>query len=131
MKAIIDIAHELTLVMGGRVWVLEAVTPLVRMVPLSGEIPCYHITTNAVMTSKARDYALSFVGNPKFTYSEKEAAEAPFGKNDRENSGIQCCEYAKLVLIACGVNLSGHDTPSDVVQAALERGGNLTYLERE
>lgn len=118
----------IALVMGGRVWVLEAVTPLVRMVPLSGCLPCYHVTTNATMTAKARDYALSFVGNKQYEYSQAEAALAAMGKNTRDNGAIQCCEYANLVLTACGVNLQGKDTPTDLVKSALDRGGKLTQL---
>src|SRR3990172_2868969 len=50
------------IVMGGRVWVLEAVSPGVRFVPLSNLLPCYLITGKKLSEEQV-ERGLALVGN--------------------------------------------------------------------
>lgn len=115
-------------VCGGRVWVIESVTPVVRVVPLSNLLPCYHVTTAAKWTKGAEQYAISYVGNKNYRYSRWEAVKGFFGATNDENKWLQCAEFARLVYAALGIDLDGRATPSDVVNGFLERGGKLTQL---
>lgn len=115
-------------VCGGRVWVIESVTPVVRVVPLSNLLPCYHVTTGAKWAKGAEQYALSYVGNNNYRYSRLEAVKGFFGATNDENKWLQCAEFARLVYAALGIDLDGRATPSDVVNGFLERGGKLTQL---
>lgn len=116
-------------VVSGRVFVLEAVTPMVRCVPLSNMLPCYHVSTNARWREEVEQVALSMVGNPTIRYSQREALAAFLGKNKRDDDKIECAEYVQIVLSCAGLLLKGKATPTDVVQDCLLAGGQLTYLE--
>jgi hypothetical protein len=117
-------------VSGGRVWVIESVTPLVRIVPLSNLLPCYHVTVAAQWSPECEQFALSFVGNERYRYSQWEAVKALFGCNDRTNTRLECAEFAHKVLGQARVSLYCDDTPSELVAAAMrERGTVQTYLE--
>lgn len=116
-------------VCGGRAWVIESVTPVVRVVPLSNLLPCYHITTSAKWTKGAEHYALSYVGNKNYRYSKWEAIKGFFGATSDNNKFLQCAEFVRLVYATLGIDLDGRATPSDVVNDFLGRGGNLTELK--
>lgn len=112
---------------GGRVFVIESVTPVIRIMPLSNLLPCYWINTGASWGTDAEEFALSLVG--KGEYSQWEAIMAFFGKNSKLNDRWQCAEFVKAVLARCRVFLRGKDTPSDMVQDALVKGANLNFLD--
>lgn len=117
-------------VCGGRVWVVEAVTPLVRVVPLSAFAPFYHLPMGLPWSPAIEEFALSFVGNEGYRYSQSEGIAALFGRSDASNALLECAEYVKLVAEFTGVALAGNATPTDVVLAAQGRGGSMTYIER-
>ena len=110
----------IALVEDGRVWVLEAVTPLVRKVPLSDDLPCYVVTGNG-LTPEQRLKALSMVGKAK--YSQWEAVKAFFGKNTLEDDRIECAEFVVEVL-----GLSCKAIPSEVIDFKLSQGALLTKV---
>lgn len=113
----------IAIVMGGRVWVLEAVTPHVRLVPLSNLLPCYHMTSSG-LTEEQVEAGLALVGKHDVVYSQWEAIKAFFGKNDPEDSQIQCAELVSGLL-----NLHCRATPSDVVGTMLANESTLTEIQ--
>lgn len=115
---------------GGRVWVIESVTPLVRVVPLSTLLPCYVAPMPVRWNQGVEAYALSFVGDERWKYSEWEAIKAWFGKHDTSNRWLECAEYVKMVYDRMGLDLRGRATPSDVVLAAQQAGAALSFLDR-
>lgn len=120
----------IALVLGGRVWVVESVTPLVRIVPLSNLLPCYLLTVPGLdWRDEDTEFALSFVGNDAYSYSQREAIRGFFGTNDTADALLECAEFVQISYEQAGLFLACHATPSDVVRAAMRLGGNLKYIE--
>lgn len=121
----------LALVLGGRVWVAESVTPLPRIVPLSNLLPCYRLN---VPTLNWRDddteFALSFVGNDRYSYSQREAIRGFFGTNNEADTLLECAEFVQIACAHAGLDLDCRATPSEVVLAVQKLGGTLDYLEK-
>jgi hypothetical protein len=116
-------------VYGGRVFILESVTPYPRIVPLSNELPCYLITTNKEWNPEAEEAALKLIGNKAAEYSQWEAIKGYLGKNTYTRIQM-CVEYAKYVLGFLGVTFKERDTPSDMVLEAQKFPNSRTvYLE--
>lgn len=113
----------LAVVMGGRVWVLEAVTPRIRLVPLSNLLPCYVVSGNK-MTKEEINSALDWVGRGDVEYSQIEAIKGYLGKNDRADGAVQCAELVNIIL-----GLPCRDTPSATVAYMLENGSTLTSIQ--
>lgn len=109
---------------GHRVFVVEAVQPVVRVFPLSKLLGFYWIPLQAAWSDSAESLALEFVGD---AYSQLQAMKAPFGKPP-EDRLWECAELVATVSKADGINLGDIYTPAAVVQAALERGGSMTYI---
>lgn len=112
----------MAIVLAGRVWVVESVTPHIRMVPLSNLLPC-DLITDEVLTDEQVERAISFVGREDYTYSQLEAVKAYFGRNNPLDKSIECAEFVNMA----------HDrndwkaTPSAVVDRLLEN--NQTIVE--
>lgn len=120
----------MALVLGGRVWVIESVTPLVRLVPLSNLLPFYHINLHRFhLWQEDIEHALSYVGNDEYLYSQIEAIKAFFETNDPENKKLECAEFVKMIWNRAGLVVPGRDVPSDLVRETLGLGGKLTLLE--
>lgn len=112
----------LAIVLGGRVWVLEATIPHVRLVPLSNLLPCYHVTAKE-FTAGQIENGLALVGKEHVVYSQLEAVKAYFGANNIHNDKVECAEIVNA--------LSGYtclSTPSAVVQHLLHNGSTLTEV---
>lgn len=112
----------IAVVMGGRVWVLEAVTPRVRLVPLSNLLPCYHLTGYG-MSDEQIEAGLALVCKDNVVYSQCEAIKAFFGNNDPADGKIECAELVSGLL-----DLRCRATPSAVVEEMLANGSNLTEV---
>lgn len=110
----------IAVVQNGRVWVLEAVTPTVRLVPLSGEIPCY-IVGGTGLTEAQLLKGMALVGKAK--YSQLEAIKAFFGLNSVENDKWECGELVNYVL-----DLEGQAVPSKIVESMLDKGSTITKV---
>lgn len=110
-----------------RVFVIEAVQPVVRIFPLSKLLGFYWLPLQAAWSEGAESLALEFVGD---AYSQLQAIQAPF-KKPAEDRLWECAELAAVVARADGVELGDVYTPSAVVHAALERGANLIYVTGE
>lgn len=111
-------------VIAERVFVIEAVIPLVRIYPLSKLGNFYHIPLSNAWNAQTEEVALSKVGYP---YSQKEALLAFFKINGSEST-FECAELASKIAETANVNLGKKYTPTAVVQAALELGSRLCFV---
>lgn len=109
----------------GRVFILEAVMPKIRIYPLSKELPFYWLPMNANWTDAAEEFALSHVGDP---YSQFQAMQAAIDNLKIGSDNIwECAEFTMSVLKQAGVNLNCLATPSAGVLNAQTLGAPL-YL---
>lgn len=111
-------------VIGDRVFVIEAVMPLVRIYPLSKLGEFYWLPMSAPWMPETEALALSRVGDE---YSQLQAMRAPFSKPPADDLW-ECAELAAAVAASDGINLGEVFTPSAVVRAAQERGSNLRLV---
>ena len=111
-------------VVGGRVFVLEAVKPLVRIYPLSLSGDFYHLPLGAPWKPETEEFALSRIG---VKYSELAAIQAYFKPLD-SGSVNQCSAYAREVLLKDGIDLGPLSRPDTVVAAAQQRGAVMTFV---
>lgn len=112
---------------GGRAFVLEAVSAGVHIFPLSRLMPCYWLPLGAEWTREAEEFALSHVGE---RYSKWQAVLAGLHLLAPGADRIwQCAEFACMTLRANGVDLGARVTPSALVLAAQRRGAAAHYLE--
>lgn len=112
-------------VVGGRVFILEAVMPLVRIYPLSKLGKFFWLPTNANWSPDVEEYALSIVGDE---YSQLEAVESPFTTPKKDNLW-ECAEFAHDVLTMAGVDFQNVSrTPCDIVRHAMENLGITNTL---
>lgn len=114
-------------VVGGRVFILEAVTSGVRIFPLSRELPFYWLPLGLAWTVEAEQFALAHVGEK---YSRWEAVKA-FLRLPLDNTTWQCAEYALAVIERIGVRLDVPATPGAVVRALQRRGAEVILVEEE
>lgn len=114
-------------VIGGRVFVLEAVTPKIRIYPLSKLGEFYWLPLGAQWRPETEEFALSKVGE---VYSKWQAVKSYF-KPLRIDNKWQCAEYARQVLLRNGVDLGEKVTPSAIVKAAQEYGAPLYLVTQE
>lgn len=113
-------------VVGGRVFVLEAVKPSIRIFPLSLSGPFYLLNMNAPWTPETEEYALLHIGYP---YSELNAMEA-FFVSLPEGDVSECAAYVHEVLLRDGINLGLRATPDAVILQAQRQGASLLYIEQ-
>jgi hypothetical protein len=115
-------------VVAGRVFVIEAVTPQVRIFPLSKLLPFYWMPLGAPWKKETEEFALSQVG---LYYSKWQAVKAYFGYTDKDDIW-QCAALTRAILSADGVDLNPEkETPSALVYAGLSRDGVSQQLITE
>ena len=114
-------------VVGGRVFMLEAVKPKLRIYPMSKIGDFYLLPLNAVWSVKAEHVALEEVG---VDYSEAVAIRAFFSPL-RDEDVRQCAAYVLAVLRADGIKLGNRATPDAVVLAAMCRGSGCTLITQK
>ena len=111
-------------VVGGRVFILEAVKPKLRIYPMSKIGDFYHLPTQASWRAAAENTALENVG---VEYSELIAVKAFF--EPLEPGDVrECAAYALTVLHADGIDLGNRATLDAVVLAAMRRGAACTLI---
>lgn len=110
-------------VIGGRVFVVEAVSPCVRIYPLSAQVPFYHVNMSVEWADSLESYLLSQVG---VDYSLMDDIRAYFGKPAADNKGVQCAELCNDFYEAAGIHLGDAYTPSEVVEACLQQNRQIT-----
>jgi hypothetical protein len=104
---------------GGRIFVLEAVIPRVRIFPLSKLTPFYWLPMNLEWKPKTEEFALGRIGEP---YSEIQAVKAFLNMlKPGEDAEWQCAEYVNAVLKKEGIDMGDITTPSEIVLAVQER----------
>ena len=113
-------------VVAGRVMILEAVVPMVRIYPLSRMGSFYWLPLRQPLSAEAEEKALSIVGQE---YSKWEAIKSFFGRN-RANQKWQCAEFVQTVLGVNGIKLDGNPTPTTMVRAAMELGAPLVMVRQ-
>ncbi len=111
-------------VVGDRVFVLEAVMPLVRIYPLSKLGNFYWLPMHAPWKKETEELALSHIGDE---YSQWQAIKAFFRKLDK-GATQECAAYVTTVLNSDGINLGDRATPDAVVLAAQKLGSPLNYI---
>lgn len=112
----------------GRVMIIEAVVPEIRIFPLAKLLPFYWISLGGEFTAKAEEFALSRVGEE---YSKWEAIKGYFGGTDLNNGHWQCAEFVQAVLRVNGTLPRGRTkaTPTDLVRCFLESGSSLVMVK--
>lgn len=114
-------------VTGGRVFVVEAVVPRVRIYPLSKTGSFYHIPMNKPLSAKAEAYLLSQVGD---SYSKWLAIKTFFKEiKDKDTNVWHCGKLSNLTLKINGYDYPGEFTPSQLVKATLKDGKHIQFVE--
>ncbi len=106
---------------GGRMFVLESVTPLIRIVPLSNFVKegFYWIPSTVDMTYREMEFALSKVAVGK--YSKWQAILAQLRKLKIGHDDLwECAEYVIACRKMSGMDCGDKATPSAVVQYVIE-----------
>lgn len=113
-------------VLGGRVFALEAVKPYSRIFPLSLLGDYYHVPTKAVWTQAVEDFAMSkaILGVP---YSELTAMVA-YAQELEKGNATECAALVIAVLEQAQVNLGRMSRP-DTVMAYAQLDGETTFVE--
>jgi hypothetical protein len=111
-------------VVGNRVFVIEAVMPLVRIFPLSSLGDFYHLAMDAPWFVETEALALSRVGHE---YSQLQAIQSPFSKPPVDNLW-ECAELAASIAHSDGIDLGEVFTPGAVVLAAQKLGARMVYV---
>lgn len=110
-------------VVAGRVFVVEAVEPLVRIYPLSKLGDFYHTPMGIDLTPVAEDAMISYVGT---RYSQLDAVRAffePLG----DNVVSECAALVLQIYKHNNIDLGNRATPDAVVKAA-QLLGHPTFL---
>jgi len=110
-----------------RVFILEAVTSGVRMYPLSRALPFYFVSNPQELSDAALEWAFQHIGNE---YESKwRMVLATFIDIDlKNNHRFQCSEYVNGILMMNDQELTAIDTPSSIVEAAMQHWGSLQYV---
>jgi hypothetical protein len=116
---------EIAWVVGGRVFLLEAVKPKTRIFPLSLEGDFYLLPLNAPWRPETEEFALQRIG---VDYSELNAVRAYFKPLDAGNVS-ECSAYVREVLLVDCIRLGELARPDEVVKSAQARGATLTFVE--
>jgi group I intron endonuclease len=113
-------------------YVIEAVVPCVVVSPVTKYLKdgFYHIAIpDKPMSKDERDYGLSKVGQK---YSKVQAVEGYLHMLDiGQDTSWQCSELTIAMRRMSGINLGPIATPAAVVQTALSKGYNLTFIGRD
>ena len=104
---------------GGRLMVIEAVMPKIRIYPLSKLGDFYLISDYIGWTNDKEEEALKYVGE---NYSQIESILAFFKRT--MNKGMQCAKFVSTIKGLSNPN----KTPSQVVELALEEGKTLKLV---
>lgn len=116
-------------VFAGRVWVIESVAPVVRVVPLSNllEQGFYWLPIPPNMSGSELEFAFSKVG--KGRYSKVQAVAAQLNLLDVGADDLwECAEFVIAARRLSGVDLGPKATPSAVVKRAQELGSACHFI---
>lgn len=117
----VGIAHRVY----DNVFVVEATSSGVYINLLTTTRDCYHIPMNIEWSFDKENYLLSKEGSP---YSIWEALTGYLWNKTIKNNKWQCVELANSFFEYCGLKYPGAYTPSKLVEALLEEGRPLNYI---
>lgn len=101
-------------VLAGRVFVIEAVVPIIRIYPLSKEVPFYFVKTPFRLGLEHEEKLLQRVGLP---YSKWEAIKSAFSKDTDGMSVWECAKLVNQTLIDFDPGFQDiHDTPGSTIE---------------
>lgn len=110
----------------GRVFVVEAVVPLIRIFPLSQLTPFYHIPTEYRLDEAKETKLLARVGLP---YSKWEAIKSAFSKDTNGQKVWQCSKLVNQTLMDFDKSFDDlYDTPQAVVEYLMASGCTVTEV---
>lgn len=112
-------------VVGGRVFVIEAVVPKVRIYPLSKLGSFYHVPLNAPWLEHTEEVALNHVGAD---YKQLEAVEAYF-RPLADGTVSECAALVIEIAKHDGIYLGTRATPDSVMLKAQQLGHPTYYIE--
>lgn len=102
-------------VISGRIFVIEAVFPNVRIRPLSTHAPFYLVPMDVEWSQEKEEFLLSKIGA---SYSIWKAITSVFIKLP-VNQEWQCAQLADEFYASCGINLGDTATPARIVEEAM------------
>jgi hypothetical protein len=116
----------------GRKFIIESVSPFVRIVPLSNLVDSgfYHVLMDIPISEIELEFLMSLVGTGKYSKLEAIAAQL----NILDIGGSEKWECAEMVISArrqSGVVLDCKATPAALVQCLLEQGKTLQYISNK
>lgn len=114
-------------VVGGRVFILEAVKPKLRIYPMSKIGDFYLLPMQARWGAAAEEVALEKVG---VKYSELVAIKAFFSQLE-DGDVRECAAYVATVLRADGIDLGRRATPDAAVLAAMQLGASCVLVTQK
>lgn len=100
----------------GRLYIVEATMPVVRLSPIRDDDSFYHIPMGVQWSSKAEDFLLDKIG---LFYSLLDAARGYFGITTQKDSRWQCAELCNYFYRELDIDLGEDLTPSGLVKTAL------------
>lgn len=113
-------------VVAGRVFVIEAVTPKVRIYPLSKLLPFYLLPMNGSWTTQAEEFGLAQVG---MKYSKLKAIES-FFRIPKSDNLWQCAELTAAIGKLNGYDIGRKVTPSALIESAMEYSDGLRLVNQ-
>jgi uncharacterized protein YycO len=112
-----------------RIFLIEAVVPCVRLIPLSMVGDFFHVPMKKELSYKALEFALDQIGEP---YSKWMAIKAFFNKvTNKDTHRWQCAKLVCDILRANGTDYGLAYRPDTLVQAALEDGKDIRYIKNK
>ena len=106
--------------MGGRLFVIEATIPEIRISAVSNLEEFYFVNMNVDFNEPLENWLLSKIG---LKYSFKDALRACFGKTCVDDDEWQCAELANHFYKLSGKDFGAAYTPGQLVYAAAEAPG--------
>ena len=112
----------------GRLFVVEATIPEVRLAPVSKHEEFYHVPMHVHWNFNYNTILLNYLG---LKYSIMDCFRAYFGKVAKHDDRYQCAELAHDAYKQMGIDLGEVYTPSELVDAALiQRDTVIQYVHQ-
>lgn len=125
-----DFAHVgVAWVLEGRLFVVEATQPVVRLTNVKETDEFYHVGMNVEWSKLSEDFLIGKLG---LKYSMFDAIRAFLGKRLDNDDRYQCAELAHEFYAVHGISLGDSYTPSELVDSALRaRAASLDLIQKK
>lgn len=104
----------------GRLYVIEATQPVVRITPIRNGDEFYHLPMGIKWSKESEDYLISKVGA---RYSFADAVRAFLGKTLQNDNRYQCAELCNEFYSMHSYSLKDAFTPTTLVEKLMEQYG--------